>query len=61
MTFLFDNDLLRKVFVHPTQFSGFEFISTEKFLLSSKENFQSIEKYLNLKHTRGAIELDSSP
>ena len=61
MTFLFDNDLLRKVFVHPTQFSGFEFISTEMFLLSSKENFQSIEKYLNLKHTRGAIELDSSP
>ena len=61
MTSLFDNGLLRKAIVHPTQFLGFEFISTEKFLLFSNENFQSIEKYLNLKHTRAAIEVDSSP
>ena len=60
MTSLFDNDLLRKTIVHPTQFLGFEFISTEKFLLFSNENFQSIEKNLNLKHTRAAIEVDSS-
>ena len=59
MTSLFDNGLLRKAIVHPTQFLGFEFISTEKFLLFSKENFQSIEKYLNLKHTRAAIKVDS--
>ena len=31
MTSLFDNGLLRKAILHPTQFSGFEFISTEKF------------------------------
>ena len=43
MTSLFDNCLLRKTIVHPTQFLGFEFISTEKFLLFSNENFQSIE------------------
>ena len=28
MTFLFDNGLLKKAVVHPTQFLGFEFIST---------------------------------
>ena len=61
MTSLFDNGLLRKAIVHLTHFLGFEFISTEKFLLFSNENFQSIEKYLNLKHTRAAIEVDSSP
>ena len=61
MTSLFDNGPLRKAIVHPTQFLGFEFISTEKFWLISNENFQSIEKYLNLKHTRAAIEVDSSP
>ena len=61
MTSVFDNGLLRKAIVHPTQFLGFEFISTEKFLFFSNENFQSIEKYLNLKHTRAAIEVDSSP
>ena len=60
MTSLFDNGLLRKAIVHPTQFLGFEFISTEKFLLFSNENFQSIEKYLNLKHSRPAIDVDSS-
>ena len=60
MTSLFDNGLLRKAIVHPTQFLGFEFISIEKYLLFSNENFQSIEKYLNLKHTRTAIEVDSS-
>ena len=60
MTSLFDNDPLRKAIVLPTQFLGFEFISTEAFLLFSSENFQSIEKYLNLKHTRAAIEVDSS-
>ena len=61
MTSLFDDRLQRKAIVHPTKFLGFEFISTEKFLLFSNENFQSIEKYLNLKHTRAAIEVDSSP
>ena len=61
VTSLFENGLLRKAIVHPTQFLGFEFISTEKFLLFSNENFESIEKYLNLKHTRAAIEVDSSP
>ena len=60
MTSLFDNDLLRKGIVHPTQFLGFEFISTKKFLFSSNETFQSFEKYLNLKYTRAAIEVDSS-
>ena len=60
MTSLFDNGLLRKAIVHPTQFLGFEFISNE-FLLFCNENFQSIEKYLNLKHTRTAIEVDFSP
>ena len=60
MTSLFDNGLLRKAIVHPTQFLGFEFISIEKYLLFSNENFQSIEKYLNLKHTSAAIEVDSS-
>ena len=44
MTSLFDNGLLRKAIIHLTQFSGFEFISTEKFLLLSNKNFQSIEK-----------------
>ena len=34
-------------------------ISIEKFLLFSNENFQSIEKYLHLKHTRTAIEVSS--
>ena len=58
---IFDNGLLRKAIVHPTQFLGFEFIFTEKFLLFANENFQSIDKYLNLKHTRAAIEVDSSP
>ena len=57
MTSLFDNGLRRKAIVHPTQFLSFEFISTDKFLLFSNENFQSIEKYLNLKHTRAAIAL----
>ena len=61
MIFLFDNGLLRKAIVHLTQILGFEFISTEKLLLFSNENFQSTEKYLNLKHTRAAIEVDSSP
>ena len=61
MTFLFVNGLLRKAIVHPTQFLGFEFISTEKLLLFSNENFQSIKKHLNLKLTRAAIEADSSP
>ena len=61
MTFLFDNGLLKKPFVHPAQFLGFEFISTEYFLLFFNENFQSIDKYLNLKHARAAIEVDSSP
>ena len=61
MTSLFDNDLLRKAIVHSTQFLGLEFISTEKFLLFSNKNFRSIEKYLNLKHTRSGIEVDSSP
>ena len=60
MTSLFDNGLLRKAIVHPTQFLGFQFISTEKFLLFPNENFKSIEKLLNLKHTRAAIEVDSS-
>ena len=59
MTSLVDNGLLRKAIVHPTQFLGFEFISTEKFLLFSNGNFQSIEKYI--KHTKAAIEVDSSP
>ena len=58
MTSLFDNGLLRKAILHSTQFLGFKFISTEKFLLFSNENFQSIE---NLKHTRAVIEVDSSP
>ena len=61
MTCLIDNGLLRKAVVDPTQFLGFEFISAKKFLLFSNENFQSIGKYLNLKHTRAAIEVDSSP
>ena len=60
MTSLFDNGLLIKAIVHPTQFLGFEFTSTE-FLLFSNENVQSIEKYLNLKDTRAAIEVDFSP
>ena len=42
MTSLFDNGLLRKAIVHPTQSLGFEFIYTEKFLLFSNENFQSL-------------------
>ena len=57
MTSLFDNSLLRKAIIHPTQFLGFEFILTEKFLLFSNENFQSIEKYHNFKHTRATIEV----
>ena len=61
MTSLFDNGLLGKAIVHATQFLGFEFISTEKFLLFSNKNFKSIAKYLNLKHTRAALEVDSSP
>ena len=61
MTFLFDNGLLRKAIVHQTQFLCFELISTEQFLLFSNENFQSIKEYLNLKHTKAAIEVDSSP
>ena len=61
MTSLFYNGLLREAIVHPTQLLGFEFISTEKFLLFSNENFQSTEKYLNLKHTNSAIDVDSSP
>ena len=61
MTSLFDNVLLRRAIAHSTQFLGFEFISTDKFLSFSNENFQSIEKYINLKHTRAAIEVDSSP
>ena len=60
MTFLFDNGLLKKPVVHPAQFLGFEFISTEYFLLFLNENFQSIEKYLNLTHTRAAVEVDFS-
>ena len=60
MTSLFDNGLLRKAIVDPAQFLGFEFISTENFLLFSKENFQIIEKYLNLNNTRTTIEVDSS-
>ena len=48
------------IYLKYTQFLGFEFISTEKFVLFSNENFQSIEKYLNLKHTGAAIEVDSS-
>ena len=61
MTFLFDNDLLEKPIVHPAQFLGFEFFSSEYFLLFFSEKFQSIDKYLNLKYTRAAIEVDSSP
>ena len=61
MTSLFDKGVVRKAIVHPTQILDFEFISTEKLLLFSNENFQSIEKYLNLKHTRAAIEADFSP
>ena len=61
MTSLFGNGLLKKAIVHPTQFLGFEFISTQKLLLFSNENFQSIEKYLNLQHTRVVVEVDSSP
>ena len=62
MTSLFDNNgLLRKAIVCPTQFLVFEFITTEKFLLFSNENLQSIEKYLNLNHTRAAVEVESSP
>ena len=60
MTSLFENAILRKAIIHPTQFLDFEFISTEKFSLFSNENFQSIEKYPNLKHTRTAVEVDSS-
>ena len=60
MTSLFDNGLLRKAIVHPAQFLGFEFISTDNVLLFSKENFQIIEKYLNLNNTRTTIEVDSS-
>ena len=60
MTFLFDNGLLKKPIAHPAQLLGFEFISTEDFLFFN-ENFQSIDKYLYLKHTRAAIEVDSSP
>ena len=41
MTSLFDNDLLREAIVLPTQFLGFEFISTEAILLFSNENFES--------------------
>ena len=33
MTSLFDNCLLRKAVVHPTQFLGFEFVSTENFFI----------------------------
>ena len=61
MTPLFDNGVVRKAIVHPTQILDFEFISTEKLLLFSNGNFQSIEKYLTLKHTRAAIEVDFSP
>ena len=61
MTFLFDNDLLRKAIVHLTQFLSFKLISTEEFLLFSNENFQSIKEYFNLKHTKGTIDVDSSP
>ena len=39
MIFLFDNGLLRKAIVHPTQFLDFQFISTAKFLLFPNENF----------------------
>ena len=35
MTPLLDNGPLRKAIVHPTQFLGFEFICTGKFLLIS--------------------------
>ena len=55
MTSLFDNGLLRKAILHPTQFLGFKFISTEKFLLFLKVSIE------NLKHTRAVIEVDSSP
>ena len=61
MISLFDNGLLRKAILDPTQFLGFEFISTEKFLLFSNGNFQSTEKFLNLKHPWATIELDCSP
>ena len=61
ITSLFDNGLLRKVIVHPTQFLGFQFISNETFLLFSNWNFSSIEKYLNLKLSGAAIEVDSFP
>ena len=61
MTSLFDNGLLRKAIIHLAQFLGFGFISAEKFLLLSNENFESILKYLNLKQTRAAIEVDFSP
>ena len=54
-------DLLRKAIVHSTQFLGFEFIYTKKFLLFSNENFQRVEIYFNLKHSRAASEVDSSP
>ena len=60
MTSLFDNGQLREAIVHPTQFLGLAFISTENFLLFSYENFQSLEKSFNLKHTRAATEVDSS-
>ena len=42
MTSLFDNGLLRKAIIHLAQFLGFGFISAEKFLLLSNENFESI-------------------
>ena len=61
MTSLFDNGLLRKAIAHPTQFFGFKFIFTEKFLLFSDENFHGIQNYLNLKHAIPAVEVDSSP
>ena len=60
MTSLFDYGLLGKAIVHSAQFLGFGFISIEKFLLFSDESFKVIEKYLNLKYTTAATELDSS-
>ena len=57
---MLNKGLLRKAIVHPTQLS-FEFISTENILLFSNGKFQCIEKYLNLKNTWAANEVDSSP
>ena len=43
MTSLFDNGLLRKAILHPTQFLGFKFISTENFLLFLKVGIESFK------------------